>query len=378
MNDKHIQKALEQEAQVITERMPSDMAKRSEAMEMTAVQLKRFMVEHNFSQAGIARRIGVSSAAISQFASGKYKGDVKTLINKIINLINSVERKETRPKRDDSYIETTVARKIAALITNTERFSEVEGKIGLIIGDGGHGKSHCLRAYAEANKNTMYIELDDAMTSTLLFAEIAEKLNIDSSGRMATVTRRIIEKLANRQMIIMLDEASGLRVKQLNLLRQVITIKCRCPLILAGNSELLKTVHLPTSKYGRESLDQFTSRLMGTLNLDELANDKKEDLYTIADVRKLYEYGGVRLATDGAAALRKICKTPRSGRLRTCGHIISALHSSKVVKEKRLIDTELIIAAINELDLPVRVWLPLATIRQKTQLEETQTAAVVG
>ena len=32
------------------------------------------------------------------------------------------------------------------------------------------------RAYAEANKNTIYITLDDAMSSTRVFSEIAKKL----------------------------------------------------------------------------------------------------------------------------------------------------------------------------------------------------------
>ncbi len=290
-----------------------------------------------------------------------------------MNFINSFGRREKRV-RNKPYIETTVAIKIATLIKQTEAFSDDEGKIGVIVGDGGHGKSHCMREYAEANKNTIYVELDDAMYSTMIFAAIAKKLHIPSYGSLAAVTRRLIDKLQNRNVIIMLDEAAGLGVKQLNQLRQIIVVKCRCPLILAGNSDLLKTIMQPTTRRGYESLDQFTSRLMGILNLDDMAARKDGGLYTAADIRQLYEFGGVSLTGDGVDTLRKICKAPRSGRLRTCSHIVAALHTAHVVTKRGKIDSALIIAAIRELDLPVRVRLPLA-VPEYVPVEKTKVAA---
>jgi len=53
--------------------------------------------------------------------------------------------------------------------------------------------------------------------------------------------------------------------------------------------------------------------------------------------------------------------TPRSGRLRTCSHIIAALHTSRIVDQRGWVDASLIIAAIEQLDLPIKIWLPLIT-----------------
>lgn len=357
MTDNSIQKALEQDARIVKERIPIDMTKQK-AMQI-ADKLKAFMAERKYSQTKIARAIDVSPTQISQFLNNKYKGNLEDLINKLVNFMNSITRRETRV-RNKPYIETTIAKRIGTLVTQTEAFSDDEGKIGLIIGDGGHGKSHCLRQYAEANKNTIYVELDDAMNSTMIFAEITKKLGVDSSGSIANVTRRLIGALCNRHVIIMLDEASSLNVKQLNQLRQIIVVKCRCPLILAGNQDLLKTVMQPTTRRGYESLDQFTSRLMCILNLDEIASTRDGGLYTVEDIRKLYEYGGIRVTSDAVATLRKICRTPRSGRLRTCSHIIAALHTARITEETGNINTELIEAAIDQLDLPVKVRLPVA------------------
>jgi len=354
----NIQKGLEQNARVIKERIP-EQAGDAEVADVVA-RMRGFMAEHNFRQATVARMVGVSPSTISEFLTGKYKGNLTKLVNKVINWMNSVTRKKERinPK---PYIETEIARRIATLIVQTEAFSEEEGRIALIIGDSGHGKSICLKQYAEANKNTLYIQLDATMGSLRIFVEIAKRLRIASTGSLSEITRHLVENLRPRNIIIMLDEASNLTVKQLNQLRQIIVIKARCPLILAGNADLLRTVIQPMTKHGYESLDQFTSRLMGVLNLDELASHKGDRLYTSEDIRKLYEYGGIRLTSGAIDTLKKICMTPRSGRLRTCSHVIAALHTSRVLDQKGWVDSALIIAAIEQLDLPIKIWLPLIT-----------------
>jgi len=174
----------------------------------------------------------------------------------------------------------------------------------------------------------------------------------------------------------MLDEASSLSVKQLNLLRQIIVTKSRCPLILAGNRHLLDTVMQPNPRRGYESLDQFTSRLLQILDLDVLAANKDGGLYTVDDIRKLYEYGGKRLASDAVTTFRKIAKTPQSGRLWTCSQIVAALHiSSLTVENKNTIDAELILFAIKDLDLPVKVRLPVAIKDAGDQEQEQKVKA---
>jgi hypothetical protein len=356
MKDDRIQQGLEQDARRIRERILMGVS--FEKAKQAAESLKMFMDEHHWTQGGVADKLGVSTAQINQFLQNKYKGNLDEITNKVVNLLESISRKERRVK-GKPFIETSVAKKIHTLITETESLCDEEGKIGLIIGDGGHGKSACLREYARANRNTVYVELDDAMNPTTMFNEIADKLKVYNNGSLAVITRRLIEHLEHRHIIIILDEASGLRVRQLNQLRQIIVVKSKCPLILAGNSDLLKTIMQPTIRRGCESLDQFTSRFSYILNLDEAASNKDGGLYTPEDVRKLYEYGGIRLTTDGVKTLRKICKTPRSGRLRTCSLLIAALHTAKVVTKTGQIDSELILAAIDQLNLPIRDRLPV-------------------
>ena len=200
-----------------------------------------------------------------------------------------------------------------------------------------------------------------------MFTAIAKQLNesvkakIETNHPLHTIIEQIVEFLGLRMMVIILDEAAGLKVRQLNQLRQVITVRARRPLVIAGNNHLLTTINLDAGRSGNESLDQFRSRLSAVVDLDRLAADGGAGggkLYTADDIRRLYEQLGIKLSSDGVLTLQKICRTPQSGRLRTCSHIIAALCISPAIKKDELIDAEHIFSAINYLGLPVRDRLP--------------------
>lgn len=352
-----IREGLERDARQIAERLPEKLT--ASEIEKLVKSVKRFKAENGFTNVQISRWIGYSKSVMPSFLSGKYGGNIEKLAGKLVFLMNSVDRKNRRVKHDEGFVETEVAKRIGTLIVQTEAFSDIEGRIGIVIGDGGHGKSHCLRQYAKADKNSIYIQYDDSMTATTLFGDIAKKLKRSDDGSLAAITSRLVRTMRDRHIVVMIDEASSLSVKDLNRLRQVLVVKARCPLILAGNADLLKTIYDRSNKKGYESLDQFNSRLMSILNLDELASRPGDGMYSLEEVRRLYEYGGIKLTSNAVDTLRRICRVPKSGRLRTCGHIICALHMSSVIAEKGVIDKVAILSAIAELGLPVSDWLPV-------------------
>jgi len=336
--------------------------------------LKKAMADHGLSQVDVARMIGYNTGSIiSQFLKGAYNGDLPGLAKKLVNLMNSLDQKE-RHTQNAGFVETAVATKIFNLIKHTEGFSTKEGKVGLVIGDSGHGKSESLRAYAQTHPNSRYIELTDGVSASTLLGDIAEAV-AGTRGRTLTANKEIVAAtLKLRNFVLMLDEASGLTVSHLNLLRQVINIKGRTPLILAGNADLLRTVMQKSVRHGHESLDQFRSRLMQVVNLDELAGSKDGGLYTEKEIRKLYEHKGVRLATSGVKALQRITHTPHSGRLHTCSHIIEVLYTAPEAIDRGQIDASLIVDAINTLNLPISVFLPM----QELTADETSDQQVVS
>jgi hypothetical protein len=64
--------------------------------------------------------------------------------------------------------------------------------------------------------------------------------------------------------------------------------------------------------------------------------------------------------------------------LRTCSHIIMALHTSNVVTSKGFIDGSLIVAVIEQLDLPMRSLLPIATTESAADEDTEQTLIKAG
>jgi DNA transposition AAA+ family ATPase len=350
---KDINKALEQDALVLRgERIPM-----ADKQQQAAEALNKFMEERGLTNTHVARAIDVSGSVISQFKRGLYPGDIEQLVNKIYNYMESTRRRE-ESGANEKFIDTSVALKIKALISHVDKYSVTEAKIGLVIGDAGCGKSCCLEQYAQANRNALYVQLDRTMNATRIFSAIAKKLKLDSSGSLAAVAERIIDALEGRQMIIILDEASYLNVSMLDQLRQIIVVKGKCPLIFAGNNDLLATITQSTTRRGYESLDQFNSRLLQVLDIDRLAADPKGGIYTAADIKKLYQYGGISLATDAVKRLRQIARAPKMGRLRSCTTIIVALQTWCKANDRDLITRDLIDAAIHELGLPIKNKLP--------------------
>ncbi len=357
-----IRKNLEQDARQVSQHMPLEVTETSAGILMVA--LGEFIQKNNFTQSKVASLLDVNKTTLNRFLNGHFDiANLKQLLNKITNLINSFDARQRKAKQ--GFVETSTAKAIFTLIRQTESFSDEEGCIGLVVGDSGHGKSLCLREYAKANNNSVYVSLDSTMSATAMFAAIAEKLFLDSKGSLGKICRRIWERLQERHLIILLDECSSLSVSQLDKLRQVISCKGRTPFVLAGNNDLLKTVSQGKAKYGYESLDQFCSRLLCVVDLDEMAGDG--GLYSAEEVRRLYEFGGIKLTGEAADIIKRICCAGGSGRLRTCSLIIRALHTVDFVQEKKVITLELVLACINELGLPVGRILPKITENNKTK-----------
>lgn len=367
--DDHISAGLDRDARAVEFRLPERLD--AAAMEIFAGDVKAFLAAHKIRQVELGRWIHRSDTVISAFLNCNYTGNVEEIAGKIAAVLNTVARKKRQAPRE-RYVSTGTAKRIGTLITEVQAFGEDEGRIGLVIGDSGHGKSVCLRAYAAADKNSVYAQFDDCMGVLQLFGELARAVKVKSTGTLPAVAERLIDAVRDRHLLVMIDEASSMSPKLLNRLRQVLVVKGGCSLILAGNADLLHTIRDKSRRANTESMDQFNSRLMSILNLDELAGDPDDPLYTADDVRRLYEYGGIKLSRDAVDALRRLMMMPGSGRLRTAGVIVAALHMSAMIRERGIIDAAAILSAAVELALPVCDWLP--TICKEARLADQAVA----
>lgn len=352
---------LEQDSRLVLVHVPDvgDAA----ALAAFCAEVKRFLAEQGVSQTRLAKSIELSQTAVGQFLNGKYAGDNQALAEKIGCYVNAVWRRQRRSAGAPEFAEIGVAERIFGLIRRVDSFSDIEGRIGVVIGDAGSGKSACLRAYARADAAAVYISHDSAQKITGLLDAItrASGGDVAVNASLSLARARLAEVMRHKRRLVLVDEASSLRAKDLDKLRSLLCVRCGCPLILAGNNDLLRTIQENADKTGYASLDQFNSRLIGVLNLDELAaGGDGGPLYSAEDIRRLYEYGGIRLTPDAVDALGRICRTPHSGKLRTCRDIVRALHSATQVIETGQINAAMVWAAVEQLGLPAADWLPTA------------------
>ena len=371
-----ILKALEQDAFYGEVRMPELDEQVTEAQaKIFGDSLRDWMAERKLSQTAVAEKTGVSTAVISQIVRAKYPGDTKLVIQKLTAFMDTFDRK-ARVERGKGFVETSVAKRVFTIIKQTQILSDDdEAKIGLVIGDAGHGKSECLKQYAKVYFNSsVYVELDDTMTSAAMFAAIAAALRIDAAGGLKALTQRIVKHYRGRDMIFILDEASGLNPHKLNQLRQIISVRCKCPLILAGNAHLKSTLAQSTERRGNECLDQFNSRVMAKLDLDKITSiPGGGGYYTAEDIKRLYEYGGITLTKEAVRKLRAICMTPQTGRLRTCSVVIAAMHRMSKIVNAGFITEENVIKTIRDLGLAVEEKLPFLVDTERPAEPETKT-----
>lgn len=345
-----------------------------ESMSRFISKVKDYLSERGMSQAEAARRIGLSRTVISRFLGGGYSGDLRAVAEKLTNYINA-DYRQNQSATGPGFVSTRTAQKIKSLIAAVEAFQDSEGRIGVIIGDAGSGKTACLRAYAETDRNAYYVSHHSAQRVNGLLVSIMRAVTgLGSMGSLASISGRLIESLRHRRFLVLIDEASSLRAIDLDRLRTVLCVQCRGGLILAGNNELLETLRISSYKGGYACLDQFSSRLAGILNLDALAADGDGGpLYPVEDLRRLFEFGGITLTRDAVDVLGRICRMPRSGRMRTCLHIIRTLHTSREIKRLGHIDAAAIYAAVEYLHLPNSEWL--LDLRTELSAKAGQSAA---
>lgn len=180
-------------------------------------ELSRCMLERGFTQSAVARGLGISDSALSQWRSGHYKGDVNNLEHAIKGFL---QRDAERAKNRRISLPFTMT-SVAAKVFEAARMSHLDGDIGVVVGPAGIGKTTGVKEYARRNSDVVLIEADLAYTAKELFREIHRKLGFDGSGSINQMKNDVINKLKGAGRLIIVDEAEHLPVRALDLLRRV-------------------------------------------------------------------------------------------------------------------------------------------------------------
>ena len=235
--------------------------------------LNEFLKNSNVSMSALARAIGVSAGAVSQYRKGEYKGDNALLGEKIANYITNFNEKKAKnakkePKKDEIFISNDFKR---AFFVINEAVDEHE--IALIYGEAGTGKTTILKEYAKAHSNAVLIEVTPHTTPRVMLEILCEALKIAKSKGLRAMLKDIAHRLALSDRIILIDEAEHLPLKALEDLRRIADFS-RTPLVLCGTEVLLNNL---TGK--RYELKQLYSRICGKHIMQGLSRDESREFF---------------------------------------------------------------------------------------------------
>lgn len=267
------------------------MLKENEMMtyEQAVLWIKDYIQKTGKSQSGVAQELGISPGALSGYIGGHYKAP-HTITTKIEELAAINVQKKVAPKEPE-FVETGISRQV----TNAIRYSHLQGKISVVYGDAGIGKTVAFRNYLA--KNTLAI----GVTISPTYASITgvNELIADQLGVRERVARKqtaeIINKFRGSGRVLVIDEAQHLTVRALNHLR-CISDESGVGICMIGNDE----VYTKMKGSGRADFAQLFSRI-GMRKQVLVANITKEDVQAV--------FGGYVKEESAMDILYRICRT---------------------------------------------------------------------
>jgi DNA transposition AAA+ family ATPase len=208
--------------------------------------LKDLMEERVLSLSAVSRALGISTAALSQWQSSKYEGNVSRIDDAVKSFLERQEERLNAPKKVINFVMTSVAQKVFEVA----RICHLDEEIGVCFGDAGLGKTVAIKEYAKRNSDVILIEVDLGITAKILFSELNKKLGMDGRGSIHDLFEDSVERLKSSGRLIIVDEAENLPYRALELLRRVYD-KAGVGILLIGMPRLIANLRGKKGEYAQ-------------------------------------------------------------------------------------------------------------------------------
>lgn len=240
-------------------------------------RLEDYLKNSGKSQTILAKEIGISGTALSQYLGGKYPtpGSIEPKIDEFFNL---KEKSFTMTKAPD-YVDTSISTEVY----NTIAYCHVNRCIGTIIGDAGIGKTKGARKYAEDFGTAVYITATKACKSLKdMHRMIARKLRLNENRNLFDLQYDIRSKLDGSNKLLIIDEAQHLSLTAIDGIRSFNDENDESDLppvgiVLIGNHELR------TKMIGR-----YEQTLAQLFNRIQIQRQMFTSQIQVEDIKKLF------------------------------------------------------------------------------------------
>lgn len=157
-------------------------------------QVKQLIEDKGLTQSQVAKECGFSGGALSSYFKGTYKGDNDKLEVALQKWLDGQTKKTATFVSAPDFVDTPTAAKIFADFDFVKMF----GKMGVVYGASGVGKTQAARQYTKANNNVWMITARPSIcTINEVLYEMALELGIsDAPKRAGKLSRMLKSKLA--------------------------------------------------------------------------------------------------------------------------------------------------------------------------------------
>ncbi|MFF2886993.1 AAA family ATPase [Paenibacillus sp. NPDC057967] len=209
----------------------------------TASRIEAVIKETGKTITEVAKEMNISRTALSRYLSGSYNAENSKIEPAALEFLSQYGQDAnpnaaTVPLVAPNFYVGRDARDIVGLCGECQD----HGKLGIVTGKTGYGKSHSLRHYAKMSK-VVYVECDDSMGCKDLIDAIEDALGIPSTpGSIYRKKQGIISFFnVNRGYLLIVDEADKLinkyTQKKMEILRSIYGTG-RVGLVIAGEPRL--------------------------------------------------------------------------------------------------------------------------------------------
>lgn len=310
--------------------LPTDRPLEPREIEQVARDFDRWIKQRRFTLESIAKKLGqgYSTSVLSQFRSGRYKGDLEKVARATNELMERDERSRELPKPKD-YVETEVARRILTVV----RTAIEAGGIGVFYGPSGTGKTKSLEAAHTMFTGSVLIRvLQSTRRGPGLINAIGRALGLTKRRSLDIMQDMVIETLRGSGRPILIDEAQALDPSGILVLRDIHDA-AGVPIVLAGTIDVRKKIDDSQLWYG-----QMASRVIATCDITEYALRPKNPrpLFTVDEIMQIFSGDQLRLTDDGADYLTMLACVPGAGGLRVVKQIMLIASRLASLRDKPL------------------------------------------
>lgn len=200
----------------------------------------------------VARAVGRSHSAISQYISGKYSSaealdpiikdyliDVGYWQEETFNRVETESKSHISKVTQIGVIETLDLNRVLGVC----RLCYENREMGMIVGKPGTGKTFAFMQFGQANIPYALITCDETTSKKSILVDLAESLDLVTKGASSTLLRKIVKHLTSYPRLLIFDEADLLRGPAVfETIRAIYDKAGTCGVVLCGNNNLAERI----------------------------------------------------------------------------------------------------------------------------------------